>query len=86
LSPRAVGTSILFTGSASNGTGNFEYQFRVRDLAGVWSTPQTYSTTPTWPWNTTGLTAGTYRVVVWVRNVGSTAQYETYAFVDYLLQ
>ena len=85
-SPQVNGTSIQFTGGASSGTGSYEYQFRVRDTSGTWSTPQAYSPSTIWTWNTTSLTPGTYRVVVWVRNAGSTYQYETYAYLDYVIQ
>jgi parallel beta-helix repeat protein len=84
-SPQSAGTSIGFSATASGGLGTFEYQFRLRTPAGVWSVPQAYSATSNWTWNTTGLATGTYRVVVWVRNAGSAAAYEAFAFVDFVL-
>ncbi|MHB8708787.1 MAG: hypothetical protein ACYC9I_07920, partial [Desulfuromonadales bacterium] len=36
-------------------------------------------------WATTGLAAGTYQVVVHARNVGSTAAYEAYSSLSYVL-
>jgi FtsP/CotA-like multicopper oxidase with cupredoxin domain len=85
VSPKGVGTLIGFTAAGAGGLGTYEYQFRVRNPAGVWSVAQPYSPSVNWTWNTTGLTAGAYRVVVWARNSGSAANYETFAFVDYVL-
>jgi hypothetical protein len=46
---------------------------------------KSYSTSNTWTWNTSGVTAGTYSVLVWVRNVGSPASYEAGKSIGYSL-
>jgi hypothetical protein len=39
--------------------------------ASSWTMVRAYSTTATFAWNTTGLAAGTYQVVVWARDASS---------------
>jgi hypothetical protein len=46
---------------------------------------QTYSADTTWEWNTTGVTPGTYRVVVWAKEADSVNLYDKYAYEDYLI-
>jgi cell wall-associated protease len=84
ISPQPVGTTVTFT-AAPTGGGDVQYQFRLRNLNGIWTDVQTYSTDTTWEWNTTGLTPGTYRVVVWAKEATSTATYDRYAYQDYLI-
>jgi len=55
-------------------------------MNGVWSTVQAYSTTNTFTWNTTGLTPGTYRAQVYVRNVGSGVKYEAVLGMGYVVK
>jgi hypothetical protein len=52
---------------------------------GVWSVGQNYSTDNTWSWDTSSVAAGNYRVLVHVRNLGSTASYEAYRVIDYVV-
>ena len=52
----------------------------------TWTMVQDYSRTNTWIWNITGFTAGTYDVLVYVRNVGSPLPYEAYKVVSYRIQ
>ncbi|MHB8709148.1 MAG: multicopper oxidase domain-containing protein, partial [Desulfuromonadales bacterium] len=83
LSPQLIGTLVDFTAAGQGGAGTYEYKFWLKDTAGAWSTLQPYSATSTLAWNTAGLPAGTYRIVVHVRNTGSTAPYEAFAANDY---
>ncbi|MHB8773463.1 MAG: phage tail protein [Syntrophales bacterium] len=84
-SPRPVGTVITFTAAASGGSGSYQYYFTYRNPAGTWTVGQVYSATATWTWNTAGLAAGTYVIQVWARNAGSTASYEAYKSLSYIL-
>jgi hypothetical protein len=83
-SPQAVGSSVVFTAGGTGGSGSYEYRFWLRS-GGVWAIAQDYSTSNTWTWDTTGLTADSYGVVVYVRSVGSTAGYEAARFINYVL-
>ena len=81
--PQAVGANITFTATEVGG-GNYEYKF-LMSTGGPYATVQNYSTSGTWTWNTTGLNAGAYSIMVYVRNVGSTASYQAYGTVGYTL-
>ena len=81
-SPQAPGVTVVATGSATC-AGTPEYRFWVRDASGRWTIAQDYSTSNTFSWNTTGLPAATYGLEVDVRNVSSTAVYETVANLNF---
>jgi cell wall-associated protease len=83
-SPQAVGATVTFT-AAPTGGGDVQYQFRLRNLNGTWTDVQTYGTATTWQWNTTGVTPGTYRIVVWAKEASSTALYDRYAYTDFVI-
>jgi len=87
-SPQAVGTSVTWTAAASGGSGTYEYQFWLYN--GIyWSIVKPYGAqnNNTWTWNTAGLAGGTYKVVVYARNVGSVEGYEAFsADISYVLQ
>jgi hypothetical protein len=85
-SPKPVGTSVIFTASASGGSGTYQYQFMVKNPVTGWSIAQTYSTSSSFTWNTTGLPAGTYAIQVWARNSGSTASNEAWKGLKYVLR
>jgi len=84
-SPQTAGASIAFTAGGIGGSGNYEYRFWLK-ATGVWTTVQPYSTDNTWTWDTTGLTPGTYRVQVYVRNVGSNAKYDAVLGMGYVIK
>jgi hypothetical protein len=69
-SPSMVGTAITFTANASGGTGPYQYKWWILDgswqVVRQWSTDNSFTWTPTSP-------SSAYRVAVWVRNAGSTA-------------
>jgi spore germination protein YaaH len=69
-SPAAVGTQVTVTASAS-GCPNPRYQFWVLPPGGPWTLVQSYSTSPTYTWNTAGKAAGTYLFSVWARDASS---------------
>jgi hypothetical protein len=67
----SVGTAVTFTAAAS-GCPKPSYQFWIlAPGATSWTLVQAYSTTATLTWSTTGKTAGTYHVSVWVRDASS---------------
>ena len=82
-SPGTIGSTITFTAAASGGSGDYQYKFLLRAPGGTLNTARDYSSTTTWSWNTSGLLVGTYQVVVYARNVGSTKSYETYKALSY---
>jgi len=85
-SPREPGAMITFTASATGGSGSYEYYFTLKNPnTGQWSVGQAYSGNPTWTWNTTGLSAGTYMLEVWARSTGSSSPYEAFQSVTYTL-
>ena len=75
-SPQPAGTVVTFTAQGSGSTGPYEYQFwRRLASGGTWKVTQSYATGNTWTWDTTGF-AGSYVVVAYVREVGSSVGYE----------
>ena len=82
-SPATIGASVTFNAAASGGSGSYQYKFLLRAPGGTLNTARDYSSAASWSWNTTGLVAGSYQVVVYARNVGSTKNYETYRSLSY---
>jgi hypothetical protein len=76
-SPQTVGTSVTLTGAAT-GCPNPQYEFWIQPPGGSWSILQAYGTSPTATWNTGGSAGGTYLFDVWVRQTGSTADWEAH--------
>ncbi len=83
-SPQAPGASVLFAAAATGGTGTYQYRFQLRS-GGVWSVVQPFGASPTWNWNTAGLPAGSYLILVDARSVGSTNPKETSATLPFVL-
>jgi hypothetical protein len=77
-SPQPSGTTVTINAGAS-GCPNPRFEFWILAPGGTWAIAQVYSNNATFNWNTTGLSAGTYRYSVWVRDAGSTAGYDSYA-------
>jgi hypothetical protein len=69
--PQPVGTPITFTATATNGTAPYSYKWWVFDGAS-WRVLQNWSASNTHTWTPSVANSG-YRVAVWVRNAGSTA-------------
>jgi len=79
-----VGNNVTFTGTATGGTGPFEYRFWL--LTGsTWTMVQDYSSSAIWTWNTAGVVPGYYLVAVHCRNAGSTASSEAGTTYNYLI-
>jgi thermitase len=74
-SPQAAGVAVTFTATSACGTSNPQYKWWVQPPGGAWTMTQDWGAS-TFSWNSTGLSAGTYNIGVWVRVVGSTAPYE----------
>jgi hypothetical protein len=72
-----IGTTISLASSAAS-CGNPEYEVWMLPPGGSWSAVQSYSSSSTYNWDTTGLSAGTYLFQVWARQQGSSAGYEAY--------
>ena len=85
-----VGDTVTLTMSATC-SGTAEYQFWMAAPGADWTIVQDYATDDSsmspnsYSWDTTGLTAGEYQVGVWVRNQGSSSDYETYDLQVYTL-
>ena len=75
--PVTPGTSVTWTVSVRGGVPPLEYKYWLYHFQGsTWEVLKNYGpdTSVTW----TATTAGTYRLQVWVRSVGSTAVYEAW--------
>jgi len=83
-SPQATDTTIQFTGTATGGSGLYDYQFWLKDPSGSWTVVQDYGVGSTWDW--TPAQAGTYQILVYVRNAGSNAAYEDYKTMNYTVK
>ena len=79
--PLATVGTVRWTASASGGSGSYDYQFWVRDLAGNWAIAQAFGNGDTFDWIPSA--AGNWSVVVWAKNLGSPAQYEAYQGVEF---
>ena len=75
-SPQTLGTRVTVTATATGSYGLYQYQFLLRNPAGVWTVVRPYSSAPSWTWNTGAGSAGTYVIHVMARNVGSNSAYE----------
>ncbi len=85
-SPQMAGTSITFSAVVSGGSGDCEYYYTYRNpVTAKWYVGQSYSSSATWIWDTSGFDSGVYSVQVWARSVGSTASYEVYKGISYTL-
>ncbi|MGE5700329.1 MAG: hypothetical protein ACM31N_09750, partial [Deltaproteobacteria bacterium] len=82
---QTAGAQVIFTASASGGSGSYEYRFWLNS-GGVWSVAQLYGTGNTLTWDTTIADVGNHYVWVDVRNAGSAADVEVWQQIPYLIQ
>ena len=73
-----AGTPINFKAGAG-GCSAPQYQFWLRYGTGSWVVMRPYNTTSTWTWDTSKSLPGAYTIVVWVKQTGASASYETFA-------
>jgi hypothetical protein len=71
VAPQPVGTSVTFTALAAGGAAPYQYKWWTYDGAN-WVVRREWSTSNTWTWTPTSANSS-YRVAVWVRNAGSSA-------------
>lgn len=84
---RQVETSVTFTAGAIGGSGTYQYRFYLKASgATTWTQVQAYGIGDTYAWETTDAQPGTYRIMVYVRNAGSTAAYESYRAMNFKVQ
>ncbi len=83
-SPRAPGTTITFT-AVANGCSNPTYQFYIAPPGGTFSALGNFSSTTSLVWDTSGLSPGPWQIGVWARQSGSSASYESFAFITFQL-
>ena len=69
-SPQTVGTTITFTALGTGGTAPYQYQWYVL-LGDTWSLLRSWSSTTTLNW--TPSAAGLYKIALWARSAGATA-------------
>jgi hypothetical protein len=76
-SPQPPGTAVTLSAGAS-GCPNALYEFWIQAPGGAWTILQAYGPNATATWNTAGLPAGTYYFDVWVKQSGSSANWEAH--------
>ncbi len=69
--------TVVFTASASGGSGNYDYQFWIRDLSGSWELAQDYGNGDSLVWMPAS--AGSWRIRARAKNLGSPAVQEASA-------
>ena len=73
-----VGTHVVVTAASTCTNPSPKYQFWLRTTTSDWFVVQTYSTTPTYDWNSTGAPVTTVYIGVWVKDSASTATVDTF--------
>lgn len=72
-SPQVQGTLVAFTGTASGGSGTYEYQFWYRPAGSpAFTMAQDYTSSSLFIWDTAFASPGSYEWKVFARNAGST--------------
>jgi hypothetical protein len=86
-SPQSPGVLVGLSGTAS-GCASPLYQFWVQPAGGAWAILKPYSPSSAAMWDTTGLVTGTYNFDIWVKQSGSTADWEAHTspLLTYTLQ
>jgi hypothetical protein len=68
---------VNLAGTAS-GCPNPVYQFWIQPPGGAWTILQAYSSSSSATWNTSGQPTGTYLFDVWVKQSGSSADWQAH--------
>jgi hypothetical protein len=66
----SAGASVTFTATGA-GCSAPAYEFWLQDPGGAWHLVQGFSSSNTFVWNTSGWSAGTYNIHVWVNQQGA---------------
>jgi hypothetical protein len=84
VSPQASGAQVAFTAVAAGcSNANPLYQFVIRPASQTnWQTVQTYSTSPTFNWSSSGF-SGTVYIGVWTKDAGSANAYDAVVSTAY---
>lgn len=84
--PQAAGTSVTFTVARPGCADPASYQFWVVGNGLGYTVVQSYSTNTTWTVDYSLLRGvGTYSIDVWVKEPGSTNQYDTFALASFVV-
>lgn len=76
--PLLIGKSVTWTAAATSKRGPVEYQFWMYSAGAGWVEVQPFSSSRTFTWIPGWDDLGTHSVQVWVRTVGSSANYEAW--------
>jgi hypothetical protein len=80
-----AGAQVPFT-ATSTGCPNPRYEFWLRpELSNTWQLVQSYSASATYTWNSTGAQPGSEFVSVWARDATSSAAYDSFTSINYLV-
>lgn len=79
-SPQTVNTPMTFVAAGAGGTGSYEYRFYLNSGSGF-AVVQDYSSANSWTW--TPVSTGNYDIFVEVRSIGSTAERDAYATINF---
>ena len=84
--PASPSSTITWTATTSGGSGSVEYKFWLyRAASQSWSILQDWSSSNQVSWTPGVVSTGNDALQVWVRNTGSTANYEAWASTGYFL-
>ena len=80
----AVGAATTWTAQAAGGLPPLQFQFWRLDAEG-WHMVQDYSTTATYSWTPSLADTGTHAIQVWAKSTGSSARFEAWRGVSFLI-
>ena len=85
-SPQTLGNKVVFSSTASGGSGSYEYQYFIQDPQGIWTISKPYSSSNSWTWDTVNAVTGTYSIQVWARTDGSSStSYEAWQGTNFTI-
>ncbi|MFA7159774.1 MAG: hypothetical protein WC299_10775 [Kiritimatiellia bacterium] len=76
ISPQRVGAQITFIAHGAGGIGKYDYMFWIMPPDGPKEVVQSYSLNNIYIWKTSGLSPGVYYLDVFIRNWGTTGDYQ----------
>ncbi len=85
--PQAPGTTITWTATPTGGAAPYQYKWLVSTNGTSWSVAAGWSSSNTFAWTPTGSSNASYKVGVWVKSAGNTADtYEAGATTPFSIQ